>query len=513
MFRIPGFFKKYHKWLGLFCSVFIIMSALSGIVLNHRRIFSGIDLPRSLLPASYHYKNWNNDAVKGSFKLSPDSILLYGGAGIWLTDSLHTRFADFNAELLSGADNRITNKIMRASNGDVFAITTFDLYRLNPHGGWENISAQAGISERLSDLAAHGDTLVVLGRSQAYISTSPFKTFQAMDLLQPDNYSPEATLFRTLWLLHSGELFGLPGKIINGALGLCLIVLCLTGAIYTFCPGIIKRRKKRSLSAQQTIKAMRSSLRWHNKVGSTLIVLLVGLVISGMFLRPPLMIAIIRSKVKAIPASVLSSDNPWHDKLRRLRYDGERREWLLYASSGFYSLAGLNAVPRSIDRRPPVSVMGVTVLEPVSPTVWLVGSFSGLYYWNRESGQIIDCYKGEEVSELPSQGRPAFDNQISGYAGDFIGKPIIFKYDSGAETAEGKFAEMPAAIRSRRISLWHACLEIHVGRAYRPFIGPFSDLFVFLLGLFSAFILISGYAVYRKRHRKARLPHLPSGKP
>ncbi|MDR2497674.1 MAG: hypothetical protein LBD21_11175 [Tannerellaceae bacterium] len=113
------------------------------------------------------------------------------------------------------------------------------------------------------------------------------------------------------------------------------------------------------------------------------------------------------------------------------------------------------------------------------------------------------------MSEIPSQGRPLFDNQISGYSNDFGGKTIIFKYDSGAETSSGaEFAAMPEAIRKGRISLWHTCLEIHVGRAYRPFIGPFSDLFVFLLGLFTTFILISGFFVYNKRQRRAKAQKL-----
>ncbi|MDR2495974.1 MAG: PepSY domain-containing protein [Tannerellaceae bacterium] len=386
------FFRKYHKILGLFCSFFIIMSALSGIVLNHRKAFAPVDISRSLLPRSYHYSNWNNASVKGSFRLSADSILLYGGAGIWLTDSLHSRFSDFSAGLSEGADNRTTNKIRRTSSGEIFAVTSFDLYRLNPQArAWERLSEQAGIVERIADLEARADTLVVLTRSQAIVALYPFRDFRPMQLLQPQGYKAEATLFRTLWLLHSGELFGLPGQLIVGALGLCMIILCLTGLLYSFCPSIIRRRKQRHLSAKKSIKTMKKSLLWHNKTGATLLLFLLVLAISGMFLRPPLMIAIIRAKVKPVPGSVLASANPWHDKLRCIRYDARRAEWLLYASSGFYAMAGLETEPSPLLRTPPVSVMGVTVLEE-SSAGWLVGSFAGLYGWNRLN-LILRCYE------------------------------------------------------------------------------------------------------------------------
>lgn len=76
------FFLKVHKWLGLPLAFFLIVFSLSGIFLNHRQGIAKLDIPRSVLPDSYKYENWNNSAVKGTFKLGPDSILLYGGSGV-----------------------------------------------------------------------------------------------------------------------------------------------------------------------------------------------------------------------------------------------------------------------------------------------------------------------------------------------------------------------------------------------------------------------------------------------
>ncbi|HNQ38743.1 MAG TPA: hypothetical protein PKJ58_12335, partial [Prolixibacteraceae bacterium] len=81
-----GIFKKLHRWPGLILSFVLLFYAVTGIVMNHREGLSGIDVDRDMLPGNYAYTNWNNAALKGSLVLSPDSILVYGNIGIWLTD-------------------------------------------------------------------------------------------------------------------------------------------------------------------------------------------------------------------------------------------------------------------------------------------------------------------------------------------------------------------------------------------------------------------------------------------
>ena len=58
--------KKYHRWFGLVLSVFMLVFCVSGIILNHREVFSGCEVSRKWLPASYHVKNFNNGVVKGT---------------------------------------------------------------------------------------------------------------------------------------------------------------------------------------------------------------------------------------------------------------------------------------------------------------------------------------------------------------------------------------------------------------------------------------------------------------
>ena len=109
-------------------------------------------------------------------------------------------------------------------------------------------------------------------------------------------------------------------------------------------------------------------------------------------------------------------------------------------------------------------------------------------------------------------GPPTFTNAVSGYSEDFFDTPIAFDYNTGARPLKTgyDFPEMPESIiKSSKMSLWHLCLEIHVGRIYSPIIGTFSDLFVFIAGLFGLFILISGYIILKRREQKRKTKPIP----
>jgi hypothetical protein len=494
------FWKKYHKWIGLVFSFFMIMFAWSGIVMNHRKVFSGTELPRSILPKDFRYENWNNASVKGSLKLSADSILLYGGAGVWLTDSLQTGFMRFTSGMKSGADNLTVSRIVHTASGDVFAATIFDLYKLDTNGAWENLTPVTGIDERIADMEVRGDSLVVLSRSHLFCAIAPYDVFERLELRAPSDYESKTGAFRTLWLLHSGELFGLGGKLFVDLLGVLLIIISVTGIIYFFCPSIIRRKNKRQKQVKGTVSTMKTSLRWHNRIGVWFLVFFFVLTFSGMFLRPPLLISVIRSKVPNIPGTLLNDPNPWRDKQRTIRYDKNQQEWLLYSSSGFYTFAYFGDTPEKVPFTPPVSVMGVTVLEPTQEG-WMAGSFSGLFYWNRERGFVFDCYTGQPVMGRVA-GRPVATNPISGYSGDF-GSPVVFEYQAGARTfdAHTRMASMPDEVRKGKISLWNFALEVHTGRIYTGIIGAFADLYVFISGLLILLVLLSGYLLYRKRQK------------
>ena len=511
------FFLKVHKWLGLLLAFFLIVFSLSGIFLNHRQGIAKLDIPRSVLPDSYKYENWNNSAVKGTFKLGPDSILLYGGSGVWLTDSLHSGFSSFMEGMLNGADNRNTTNILRTENNDIFAITTFDLYQLNTTANkWDRQTHILGLDERIADITSKGDSLVIITRSHAYISTYPHQNFHKIELLAPSDYRKEVPLFRAIWTLHSGEMFGSIGKLFVDFIGLVFIILSLSGIVVLFFPKVIKRIKLRE-KRRKFSSFIRGNLRWHNKLGSWFLIFSIIVILSGIFLRPPAMIFIIRDKIKPIPGSVHDTSNPWFEKLRNIRYDKYSKEWFIYTSGGFYSLQELDSKPAAIPKVPLISVMGMTVLEELAPNLWVVGSFNGLYYWERKSGMSVDITQMRPVflTESRVEGNLIEPQRgvmggidVSGYSKDFPNKEIVFSYSKGALTI-GKpeaFAQMPDKIKDVNMSLWHVSLEAHVGRIYTPLVNNImgESYFILFSGIASLIVFIFGYIIYRKRYRKKR---------
>lgn len=496
--------RKWHKWTGLIFAFFMLMFASSGILLNHRKSISSLDVPRSILGKAYSYDNWNRGTVKSSFKLSADSILLYGSNGIWLTDTFHLEFSPFVNGIRHGADNNIVNNIVRTNAGEIFAVTTFDLYRLHlPSCKWINISQTALPRERLSDIAVQNDSLILMSRSHLYASVPPYTNFNKIELPAPEGYEKEASLFRTMWTLHSGELFGFIGKLVVDILGVFVIILCITGIVLTFFPNIIRRKKKKGKNTKGNTAFFRGSLKWHNKIGVWLFPLLLILVVSGTFLRPPLLISIIRSKSKPIPGTILDSNNPWHDKLRCLQYAND--EWLLYSLSGFYYTNRLDTEPQKLKNAPPVSVMGVNVLHKQDSSNWVVGSFSGIYLWDRQSGESRNYYTGE-VYKPQRGGMPTFGSAVAGYSDDFPDKTLVFEYGGGVKVMQPakEFAPMPDVFKRARMSLWHLSLEVHVGRIYTFMPSIVSGMFIFISGILSTLILLTGFIVYHRRHKKKR---------
>lgn len=508
-----NFFRKYHKWIGLFFGFFIIMFALSGILLNHRQLLSGIDVPRKALPPSYRYENWNKGSLTGTLPLAPNKILLYGNSGVWLSDSLMHHIAPHHQGLPKGIDHQTFRATIKTQEGIVFAISNSNLYRLSPpYDTWqEKTNLLDQDNDTFNDLYTHNGVLYVIMRSHLYRATHPYTDFEQIDLPQPQGYSNEVSLFGTIWTLHSGEIFGLIGQLVVDFLGLITIILTLTGIILTFWKIPIKRRQKLKKENKNLKKTWNFSLKWHNKFGSLLFVLLLFVAVTGWFLRPPLLIPIVRAKVSPIPYSKFDTPNPWHRKIRNLRYDTQTNQWLLYTSNGFYHFADFTDTPKRLTETPPVSVMGITTWQSQPDSTWLIGSFGGLYEWSVAQHKVIDALTQATYQKPQSKGRPSIiSSPVSGYSTDFpaYGK-LIFDYQKGLTTHDSissrKIPTMPTKWKEEgRMSLWHVSLELHVGRLYDQFLGKFAPFFIFFAGLLFVFTLVSGYIVYLKRHKKRK---------
>ncbi len=515
-----------HKWGGLFFTLFLIIFALSGIVLNHRVALSEVDVPRSVLPPEYRMEHWNLGAVKGTLRVSSDSILLYGENGLWLTDSSRACFSRFERGMRSGADNRLVANVVRTHSGQLFAVTTFDAYQWNHSTqSWQRLTERFAPSDRMTDAAVKGDTLVLQSRSELFLATAPYTHFERIHLKAPTNAPLGRFTFRTLWMLHSGELFGAWAQYFVDFLGVILIVLCLTGVVLAFFPKLLKRQRKRQPEGKSMLRRVfKFSLQLHNKLGVYLLAFLLLLTVTGMFLRPPLLVAIARHRHQPLALTHEHNPNPWWDNLRMIRYDRHHHRWLLQTPFGFFTTSNLHSAPTKLDHEPPVGFMGTNVLQQEDADHWIAGSFSGLYRWNARTGESWNLYTGQRYVAPKHQGIPDFTYSVSGYSKDLSARPVVFDYNRGAEYALGgakkaatdddeqefvcyeraDFSVMPEQVQDGRLSLWRVALETHTGRIYTFLPNIVIQLFIFLSGTFLLTVLISGFIIWRKFHRFAK---------
>lgn len=486
--------------------MFMLYFGITGIVMNHRKTFSGIDVNRKYLPADYSYTNWNNSAIKGSLVLGTDSILLYGNIGIWLTDSTFTHYTDFNGGLPKGIDNRKVFDIHQSPHGHLYAATLFGLYAFDKEmHRWQKFNIEVDI-ERFVAIESVGDTLFALNRSYLFkgLSAGIHTTFEQIAVPAPLGYEPKVSLFETLWQLHSGEIFGLPGKLFVDFLGLVTIFLSVTGIVYFFFPDLIKRRRRQKRPFASMVAVNRWSLKWHNKFGAWFVFVLVVLYFTGMFLRPPLLIPIAGIEVKPLKFSHLDQPNPWHDKFRDILYDHERGLLMLSTSDGMYFMEHGRDVPVRFRYQPPVSVMGINAFEPYGDGSFLVGSFSGIFLWHPDYPNIYNYATGKAYVDVPG-GRPVGDLKVSGLITDTHGNRYAADHSSGAIALwhHRPVPQMPNAIaKNSGMSLWNLMLEIHTGRFFNFLFGMFYILIVPLAGLAGILVSLSGYLLWRRVYKR-----------
>ncbi len=211
-------------------------------------------------------------------------------------------------------------------------------------------------------------------------------------------------------------------------------------------------------------------------------------------LRPPGLLAIARGRIPAIPMSAMDSANPWNDHLRMLRYDSRRGDWLLSTSEGMFSLPGLRGCPRRVAGAPPVSVMGANVMQQNARGEWLVGSFSGLFVWNRSTGRVADYF--HPGTRVRSRAMPMSPHPVSGFSADFHRRVVVADYRRGTTSLV-----MPSQLASLPMSLRVAALEVHTGRVF-TFLGRTSAFYIAVVGLAAILCLITGWR--RKMQRRHR---------
>jgi len=504
--RNPRFLKTLkwlHRWPSLIVAIFLICWAISGIVLNHRSTFSSFDVNRKHLAKEYQYENWNNASLKGSCKIGLDSVLLYGNMGVWLSNAELSEFKDFNSGFPNGIDHRKVYKVFKSSNGIILAGTLFGLYKFDVKTcKWIKIQLPDD-EERIVGLTQKENTIYAMSRSLLFFAEDDnIFNFSLVSVPAHEGYDHKIGLFKTLWVIHSGEIYGQIGKLIVDFVAALFIFLTITGLIYYFVPGIIKRRKKKSKDSSSIKKINKFSIKWHNKLGIYLIPILIMTTFTGMFLRPPLLIAIASSRVEKLSYTNLDNPNPWFDRFRDILYDVDLDRFLIGTTEGIYfSDDDFKSELKRPSVQPPISVMGINVFVKKSRGEYLVGSFYGLYRWMPDYNYVEDYINKTTNIFIDRAGPPLGKFMSAGYVLKDDGSEYHVDYNFGTFPImhKNQFAVMPEKIiKNSPMSLWNFALEVHTARFFKFIFGDFYILIVPLLGLLIISILVTGLLVWIK---------------
>lgn len=479
-----------HKWTGIIFSIFIIIFCASGILVNHRQLLRNTDVNRSWMPSKYQLKNWNQGTIKGSLHTKQDGLLIYGQGGIWKTNRTLSHFTPLDNGLPEGMDCRKISNLVQSNDGTLWCASTYEAYFYDRHECFWQPVYLPNNNDRIADIVAHGNKVIVLTRSFVYTASAPDYNFTRHELPSTGHEEEGVTLYRVIRHLHSGALFGSIGRYIVDILAIVIIIICLTGDIFF----IFHRSKvKENMNDRSRKKIINWNLIWHDRFGRWTIALTLLIAITGVCLRQPLMYPLNKLSMPTIPGTSLYSENIFNDCLRNIRWDEDKQMWLLYTSFGFYHMeetsdGNLFCYPVDV-KQPKISAMGVNVLERLDKNLWLVGSFSGLYYWHTDTG---------ESTRWDMSGA----KYVAGYSTDLGTTPIVvFDQHNGATAS---LPPMPEQIASMPIALYSMALEFHSGRYYTAFLGYLSSFAVFVIGLFIVFVLASGYVVHKKSHKRHR---------
>jgi hypothetical protein len=182
------------------------------------------------------------------------------------------------------------------------------------------------------------------------------------------------------------------------------------------------------------------------------------------------------------------------------------KRYIFSTSEGFFATGeSLSRTMQPFNPQPPVSLMGLNIFKPAGELRYLTGSFNGMFLWDLQNGGVYDFLTGTPYQAPQGMGNPIGANMAAGLveAGENI---WWFDYNRGAISLSGKpFPPMPEEILKKSpMSLWNVSLEVHTGRIFEHLIGPFYILYVPLAGLCLIMVLVSGFFVWWKAHRKKK---------
>ncbi len=353
-------------------------------------------------------------------------------------------------------------------------------------------------SKEILKIISVDSRLLAVTKSDLWISDRSQLQFKRW-LPQRKSAVKTISLVKVFFTLHDGSIFGLPGKIIWDIAGVVMIFLCISAFYIWYYPKKWRRQKRRKQksTAKQEKNKFKFLFKYHKKLGWYFAILLLIIVFTGTFMRPPLIIALANGHISA--KYYPSAKNPWEHNIRNAFYDTANHRIVLDCADGTWTGAINRSVPfEQLDVDLPIFAMGATVFREEQPNVWLIGSFGGLYRYDVESNKIESVLKAKPVK---MRGRPA-SVMVTAFVNWNDSTQYVVGHYKGLCNLKGKplnEIEMPQAmVTNARLPLWNFFFEIHNARIFKAFIGAWYILIIPLGGLLCLLLLLSGIYDYFK---------------
>ncbi|MEA1922902.1 MAG: PepSY-associated TM helix domain-containing protein [Pseudomonadota bacterium] len=509
MFKLIFLFSRFiHKYLGLIALVYFLGMGVSGILLNHPTLLQGFSLPLGWMPDSYQFRNWNRWSLRDAAfsKQQPEKIYVAGKDGVWMSRNAGRNFTPMSSGLPASAYLRDTNCLLLVENHNpirLYAGTRNGLYYCSPDlARWQAVQNPELQKTEIIDLLKTDQEIFVFTKTDCFVAplSEQSPVFGARELKTPPGFKPRAPFFRFMLKLHDGSLFGLTGRMVADIVGLILIFLSLSAFYLWYVPW--RRRQTRGYRRNRP-RYYKFFYRYHLKLGIYASFFLILIALTGMFLRPPLLIAIVRIQTPKLLQPANPTAKNQLGRIHQAAWLKSNNKLYLTTQNGiFYGPPDGSKPFSAIKNRLPIHGMGATVFEPLADNSLLIGSFSGLFKWQPETGKVTN------LTADKSPRRRRFGGAMVAAAGVDNGTPRFWcDYRRGLQPLPGKIPTlteiqagkltssltMPKKISKKsRISLWHLLFEFHNGRIFRNLLGRYTWLLIPLGGLALLITVISG---------------------
>ncbi len=513
--------KWIHKYLGLLLVIFLMWMSLSGILMNHPGLIANFSVPKWLVPPLYHIENWKRSALTEVVFSTENPQIAYAGGkqGIWKSRDGGRTFEPFMAGLPDSRYYRKTADILllEGENDRLIAALQNGLYVCNLQSGeWRLLLAG---EEKFLRIQHVKNELLAFSRSHIYRApiTDPTLQFTPVPALR-EEAERRVSLVKLFFDVHYGKAWGLPGLLFFDLIGLIMFFLSISAFFAWFLPWKKKRGKMRSIhnSGKFSRLMFKYMLKYHLKIGVWTAVFMAIVGGTGLFMRPPLLALLTDASIPQAFYPGRLPDNPWDHKIQNAVYDAAGRRIIISAEDGFWQAPEDFSQPfRRFKLDVPVFVMGATVLETGENGDLLIGSFSGLFRWQQNTGDYYNMQSGKKNEQISSV-RPAAI-MVTGYIRMPGGGEFINTHEQGVISLNGSqradFLQQPVEItEGYRMPLWNYLFELHNARFFKSWIGAFNILVVPLGSMMFLLIVFSGlfdWFYLKKIRRKKPLPLPP----